>query len=280
MIKIINILSQVLNEQKRYQFSPDVYQQINSVVDKLWNDRKKDYGRRKELVDIIQFKTADGVDGLVKIIVNPRLPYVGFQGIRPKYSTDPADLFIEVNPKKYESKKNLYLTIYHEMIHASDPTQSHKWSSKYEMTYDPEKDEKYWGHPIEFFAITNEFLEGLILEFKRRRKKSKNPNNIKLLEKSFQNILNYFARGEKLSRLSLDILFRINDEYVNENKISEMLADIKSEYPNVSELLPQRADTPYFLHLIELIKKFNPEIWPRFLTMIYKVKEEITEILK
>lgn len=279
-MRFINILSSLIVEQKRYRFDPEVKKKMFSVVDKLWNDRNKEYNRRKELIDVIPFKTADGVDGLVKIIVNPRLPYVGYMGTRPAKSLDPADLFIEVNPKKYESKKNLYLTLYHEMIHASDPTQSHKWNPRYEMSYDEKSDEKYWGHPIEFFAITNEFLEGLILEFERRKKGIRNVENVKYLRKSFSNILNYFAKGEKLSKLSLDILYRINDEYVTESRISELLADIQTNYPNVSELIPEKDDVPYFLHVVELIKKFNPSIWPRFLTMLYKVKEEISEILE
>lgn len=279
-MRFINILSSLIVEQKRYRFDPEVKKKMFSVVDKLWNDRNKEYNRRKELIDVIPFKTADGVDGLVKIIVNPRLPYVGYMGTRPAKSLDPADLFIELNPKKYESKKNLYLTLYHEMIHASDPTQSHKWNPRYEMSYDEKSDEKYWGHPIEFFAITNEFLEGLILEFERRKKGIRNVENVKYLRKSFSNILNYFAKGEKLSKLSLDILYRINDEYVTESRISELLADIQTNYPNVSELIPEKDDVPYFLHVVELIKKFNPSIWPRFLTMLYKVKEEISEILE
>lgn len=278
MRNLINILSNVINEQKRYHFSPDVYTKINMIADELWSKRNKKY-KGKELVDIIPFKLADGTDGLVKVIVNPRLPYMGYMGTRPKKSLDPADIFIEVNPKFYETRKNLYLTLYHEMIHASDPTQSFKWKPSYELTYDEKKDEKYWGHPIEFFAITNEFLEGLVLEFERRKNNLRNPENIKYLDKSFNNILNYFAKGEKLSKLSLDILSRINDEHVSDTAISKVVADIQTQYPNVEFSKQTKDEKPYYLILIELIKKYNPKIWPRFLTMLFKVKDEIQEIL-
>ena len=167
------------------------------------------------------------------------------------------------------------------MIHASDPTQSFKWKPSYDITYSEKKDEMYWGHPIEFFAITNEFLEGLVLEFKRRKLRLKNKENSKILEKSLSNILNYFAKNEKLSKLSLDVLFRINDEYVDNNQISRVITNIQSEYPEVSELIPIRKnDVPYYLHYIELIKKYNPKIWSRFLTMLYKTSEEILQDLK
>ena len=277
-MKFINILTSVISEQKKYNFPPETQSKINSVVNKLWNDRNKKY-TKKTMVDFFPFKLADGNDGLVKVIVNPRLPYIGFMGTNPKKSLDPADIFIEVNPKHYLSKKNLYLTIFHEMIHASDPTQSHEWKPSYETTYNPKKDEYYWGHPIEFFAITNEFIEGLMNEYKRRASRTRNPENKMLLMKSFNNILNYFGKGEKLSKLSLDILYRINDEYVNTNKISTMLADISTDYPNASELIPNKEDIPYYLQYVQLIKRYNPKIWPRFLTMLFKVKDELEEII-
>lgn len=280
MIKILNILDNLIHEQKRYKFEPNVYTKINTVVDKLWAGRNKIYDKKTK-VDIIPFKTAAGVDGLVNVVINPRLPYIAVMGTKPGISFDPADIVIELNPKHYKSKKNLYLTLYHEMIHASDPTQTHSWSPRHMMTYDPSKDEKYWGHPVEFFAVTNEFLEGLIKEFIRRKKRIRKSENIKFLIKSFQNILNYFAKGESLSNLSLDILHRINDEYVDENRISELLANIRTDFPEVTELtLSKQEDIPYFLYYVELIKKFNPDIWPRFLTMLYKTKDEIQEILK
>ena len=164
MIKFINILNNVISEQKRYQFQPEVKERLKSLTEKLWNDRDKHY-KGITVIDVIPFKMADGTDGLVQVRVNPRLKYIGYLGNKPKKSLDPFDLYIDVSPKFYASKKNLYLTLYHEMIHASDPTQSHKWTPSYELTYDEKSDEKYWGHPIEFFAITNEFLEGLFLEF-------------------------------------------------------------------------------------------------------------------
>lgn len=278
MIKFINILTSVISEQKRYQFSPETQERLKSVVDKLWNDRNKKY-LKKTKVDFFPFKLADGTDGLVKVVVNPRLPYIGFMGTNPGKSLDPADIFIEVNPKHYQSKKNLYLTIYHEMIHASDPTQSHEWKPSYDVTYNPKRDEEYWGHPVEFFAITNEFLEGLINEYTRRANRTRSFENRELLLKSFDNILNYFGKGEKLSKLSQDILYRINDEYVNTSKISNMLADISTDYPNVTELIPNKEDIPYYLHYVQLIKKYNPDIWPKFLTMLFKTKDEIENII-
>jgi hypothetical protein len=278
MIKFINILTDVIVEQKRHRFEPKTYEKIHSIVNDLWNDRNYPY-KGKTVVDYLPITTKDGVKGQVEIRVNPRLKYIGFMGTKPKDSRDPMDIYIEVNPKFYESKKNLYLTMYHELIHAIDPTQSTQLSPKYQTTYDEKYDEKYWGHPIEFFAITNEFLEGLVLEFKRRADRIRNEDNRKHLNKSFKNILNYFAKGEKLSKVSSDILYKINDEYVEEGEMSKILDDLITNNPQLADYITMPKDIPYYLQYIELIKKFNPKIWRRFLTMLFKTKDEIETII-
>lgn len=278
MIKFINILSDVIVEQKRHRFEPETYEKIHSIVNDLWNDRNYPY-KGKTVVDYLPITTKDGVKGQVEIRVNPRLKYIGFMGTKPKDSRDPMDIYIEVNPKFYESKKNLYLTMYHELIHAIDPTQSTQLSPKYLTTYDENSDEKYWGHPIEFFAITNEFLEGLVLEFKRRADRIRNEDNRKHLNKSFNNILNYFAKGEKLSKVSSDILYKINDEYVQDDEISKVLDDLITNNPHLADYITMPDDVPYYLNYVEAIKKFNPKIWRRFLTMLVKTKDEIETII-
>jgi hypothetical protein len=278
MIKFIPILSDVITEQKRHKFDPDTYAKIHYIVNYLWNNRNKEY-KGKTIVDYLPITLKDGTQGQVQLRVNPRLKYVGYMGTKPKDSRDPMDIFIEVNPKFYESKKNLYLTIYHELIHAIDPTQSTKLNQKFQTTYNEKYDEQYWGHPIEFFAITNEFLEGLVLEFKRRSERIRNEDNRKYLNKSFKNILGYFAKGEKLTKVSNDILYKINDEYVNDNKISKVLDDLITNNPQLADYIKMPNDIPYFLNYIQLIKKYNPKIWPRFLTMLYKTKDEIEDTI-
>lgn len=278
MIKFINILSDVITEQKRHKFEPETYAKLHSLVDKLWNDKEKEY-KGKTIIDYVPITVKDGTQGQVQVRVNPRLKYIGYMGTKPKDSRDPMDIFIEVNPKFYESRKNLYLTLYHELIHAIDPTQSTKLNQKYQTTYNEKSDEMYWGHPIEFFAITNEFLEGLVLEFKRRADRIRNEDNRKHLNKAFMNILGYFAKGEKLSKVSSDILYKINDEYVKENEISKVLDDLITNNPHLADYITMPKDIPYYLNYIELIKKYNPKIWKRFLTMLFKTKDEIETII-
>jgi hypothetical protein len=277
MIKIIDILTNVITEQKRFQFDPETYKKLVSLTEKLWGMRNKDL-KKKTLVDGFEFKTSDGTDGYVKVIVNPRLKYIGFMDTKPKFSRDPMDFVMELQPKEYGSKKNLFLTIYHEMLHATDPSQSTKMSPKFLSTYNEKKDESYWGHPIEFRAITNEFLEGLVNEFKRRIERLRNLDNKRFLIKSLDNILNYFGKGEPLNKLSLDILSRINDENMLDNKISKVFSNMTADYPKTSEFVSPKEE-PYYITYIELIKKYNPAVWPKFLTMLYNTSEEIKSII-
>ena len=158
---------------------------------------------------------------------------------KPTGSRDPADFELEVQPKEYTSKKNLYLTLYHEMLHATDPSQSTKYNPKYMLTYNEFSDEKYWGHPIEFRAISNEFLEGLEMDIERRLESIKNPDYKKYLIRSLDNLLGYFSRGESLNKLTIDILKRVNDEDVLENMISKSLTNLTTTYPNISTQLDQ-----------------------------------------
>lgn len=275
MPKIIEILSNLLNEASRFKMDPELNFYLHDLADRLWETRNKKY-TKKTLVDSFPFKTSDGVQGLVKIVINPRLKFIGQMDTKPIGSRDPMDFVMELQPKDYVSRKNLYLTLYHEMLHATDPSQSTKYNPKYMLSYSEFDDKKYWGHPIEFRAITNEFLEATEMEYERRLMSLRNPEQKKYLIQSLDNLLSYFSKGQKLSKLTLDILRRVNDEEVVENLISKSISDLTTIYPGVSDFIAAReGEEPYYITYIELIKKHNPEDWPRFLTMLYKSIEDL-----
>lgn len=277
MIRILPILSKIISEQKRFKFDTETYSKLTNLTDKLWSVRNDDFTKKTQ-IDQLTFKTSDGSEGLVKVFINTRLPYFAQLDSRPKDSLDPKKLIIQLNPNKFGSKKNLFLTLFHEMLHATDPSQTTKYNEKFQSTYSTESDESYWGHKIEFRAVTNEFLEALVNEFTKRFSRLKNPENKRYLMKSLNNILDYFAKNTKLSKLSLDILDRLNDENLSDSKISKLLGNISMDYPQTTELFTKKKQ-PYFLTYIEMIKKFNPQMWPRFLTMLYNTKQEIESIV-
>jgi hypothetical protein len=278
MTKFIPILNSIISEQKRDFLRPEVYSKLEMITDILWNLKNKVFDRRTFVTDL-DFKVRDGEDGKIGIYINPRLKYIALLDKRPKSSTDPKKFVLDLNSEKFGSKKNLFLTLYHEYMHATDPNLSTKQTDKYLSSYSPDDNKKYWGHPIEFRAISNEFLEALVMEFKRRLKRNSTAENKVSLLKSIQNITNYFKNGENLSNYSFDILSRMNDENLSDNRISQVLSNIQTDFPKTSEIIPIKSN-PYFLKYILLIKKNNPEIWKRFLTMLSKTVDEIEEIIE
>ena len=223
---------------------------------------KKDQTGFKKYTEItsIPIEIADGTPGTVEIVVDPELEHYGILDVKVEDSTDPNDFIIKINPNEVKSKKGLYQTLYHEIMHATDPMFSTKSTEAFWDTYDPEFDDKYWGHPVEFRAITNEFIEGLINEFTLRRSRVKTPNSIESLKKSLDNIMNHFSNGEKLSVLSSDI---IGDMYGSEEMsrsrmaLNNILIDKISRLNLFSSLSKYKLDKDQQIELETLKSQYN-----------------------
>jgi hypothetical protein len=273
MIKLIDIL----NESTRVKMDPDFKRVLNNVVDIIFKKRKTGF-RKYTPITSIPIEIADGTPGTVEIVVDPELEHYGILDVKVEDSTDPNDFIIKINPNEVKSKKGLYQTLYHEIMHATDPMFSTKSTESFWDTYDPEVDEKYWGHPVEFRAITNEFIEGLINEFTLRKSRVKTPSSIDSLKKSLDNIMNHFSNGEKLSVLSSDI---IGDMYGSEEMTRSriILNNILIDNPEIADVLSQTERDLEYMVVIELVKKYSGSDWKRFLSMLYKASEEIKEIL-
>jgi len=273
MIKFIDIL----NESTRVKMDPDLKRVLNNVVDIIFKKRKTGFKKFTPITSI-PIQIADGTPGTVEIAVDPELEHYGILDVKVEDSVDPNDFIIKINPNEVKSKKGLYQTLYHEIMHATDPMFSTKSTETFWDTYDPEFDDKYWGHPVEFRAITNEFIEGLINEFTLRRSRVKTPNSIESLKKSLVNIMNHFSNGEKLSVLSSDI---IGDMYGSEEMSRSRMAlnNILIDNPEISDIFNQSEKNLEYMVVLELVKKYSGSDWNRFLGMLYKASEEIKEIL-
>jgi len=273
MIKLIDIL----NESTRVKMDPDFKRVLNNVVDIIFKKRKTSFKKYTPITSI-PIEIADGTPGTVEIVVDPELEHYGILDVKVEDSTDPNDFIIKINPNEVKSKKGLYQTLYHEIMHATDPMFSTKSTESFWDTYDPEMDEKYWGHPVEFRAISNEFIEGLINEFTLRKSRVKTQTSIESLKKSLDNIINHFSIGEKLSPLSSDI---IGDMYGSEEmtRSRKVLNNILIDNPEISDILSQRDKELEYLVVLELVKKYSGSDWKRFLSMLYKASDEIKEIL-
>ena len=273
MIKFIDIL----NESTRVKLDPELKKVLDNVVDIIF--KKKKQFRKYTPITTIPITIEDGTPGAVEIVVDPSLEHYGLLDSKcGEDCTDPMELIMTINPKKVTSRKGLYQTIYHELTHGTDPMLTTKSTESFWNTYDPEVDKKYWGHPLEFRAITNEFLEGLENEFTLRRNRVTKEQSIITLRKSLKNILNHFSNGEPLSNLSLDI---INGMYGGgeHNILRKTLDDIIIDNPDVANLISKKSKLDY-LTIINLVKKYSGENWKRFLGMLVKTSDEIKEILK
>lgn len=279
MAKFITILSGLIQEAGRIKLDFKTQTLLDGFVNKIY---KKKLSGVKTYTSLghMPIVTSDGFPGQVEIVLDPELPYLGLLDQKVEDSTDPNDFVVLINPNKVTSRKYLYQTLFHEIMHATDPMFSTKQSEKLWSTYDPEIDEKYWAHPIEFRASSNEFLEGIVREFSIRKDRLKNKSNIVLLMKAADNILDYFSKGKKLNKLAFNIINEITDDEHLNNVMGKILKDIPLEYPDVIELMPERQNPPKYISIIELIKKYDPEIWKRFLTMLYKTIGEIKSSLR
>lgn len=272
-------LLKIVSEGKRIKLEPEVNALIHRVSDIIYKKRNTGFKKYTPITSI-PIIVQDGTPGTVEIAVDPNLEYFGLLDQKVEDSKDPNDFILTLNPSKITSKKNLYLTLYHEIMHATDPGYTTKYSEKYWKDYDPEIDEKYWAHPIEFRASTNEFIEGLRNEFQLRKKRLKNTDNLKYLTKSADNILEYFTKGTPLSKLSYDILEGMSGLVPQNTKIAKLLQDMIIEYPQTSEFTPKHNKPPYYIGYIELIKKYDPTIWKRFLSTLHAEVQNIKENLE
>lgn len=161
-------------ESKRIILPKEVDDKIIELVDNLWRQRGLIF-RNKRKVGVLSFNTLDGASGMVRIFVDPNL-VDNWASIdtEPLYSRDPADFVLIISKiSEFESKTHLYNVIYHEMIHAVDPTQSTKFSSRFQSSYKWwNSDKDYYSHKVEQTAIFSEILNSIVKEFQKPENKN------------------------------------------------------------------------------------------------------------
>jgi hypothetical protein len=269
-----------LNEAKRVKLNDNLDHTIRRIVDYFF-EVKSLKRKKRSLLGKVKIHLEDGSEGLVKIYLDPKLSkqfgydVYAYMDVE-KGITDPDKLFISIDPNTNKDKKSLYNTLYHEFLHSTDPIFTSKYSEKLLSTYDPDVDEKYWGHKVEFRAMANEILNTLVNEFKERKETLKDKKQLKSLVESNHNILHHFASGEPLSNLSKSIfssMFATPDA-------KNIIMTIVREYPKAAESLPTPTENlDYLEKYLMNIKKFGGRKWNRFLSMLYTTHQEIMDLL-
>ena len=274
-----------LQESKRIKLNDNLDNEIKKIVDVFFKKTKRKV-KSKTLVGTLKFKNDVGIDGKVDIFIDPSINGEYFAELDSLDPDKPKsnELFIRIDPTLNKDPLTLYNSLYHEMLHVTDPRFTTHYTEKYWKEYsgNPEIPEKYFGHDAEFRTMPYEFLNALVNEFKRRKKLvSKKPESQMALENSLANILNYFASGEELSNLSLDILHSTySTPEKGDNPFATTLKKMSSTYPETSSMLKKDNSMPkYFTEYILEIKKYNQSRWNKFLSALYSTYLEISNII-
>jgi len=273
-----------LNESsKRFRLDDENLQTMLSLLDTI-NDTIQKGFRKKSMYKLtdVPIKTMDGIQYNLPVYVDPKLEGYAALGYDKSTDINVENIALLINPYMAKSKKNLYNSLYHEFLHAVDPTITSKPSKKYQSKYgDPtERPDLYYSHGIELRGITGEFFEAMVNEFKDRKEYIKNDKDKEVLLKSLKNIVNFFVELEPLNSLSYNILDEMSGENSLDNKFRVKMSNIFKEYPQTSEFVENCPDKePYFLIILDLIRYFSPKGWKRFLTMLYSTSEEIKQML-
>lgn len=274
----------ITEASKRYRLDDYNLENMISLVDLLYDESKKK-SRKQKMYKIteVPVRTIDGINYELPVYVDPNLDGYAALGYDKEDFISTENIALIVNLSQIVSKKNLYNSVYHEFLHAVDPTITSKPSLKYQSKYgDPtERPDLYYSHGIELRAITGEFFEAMVNEFTERVEKIRDEKDKKTLYDSLNNIVSFFVELNPLSPLSYNILDEMNGENDLENKFKRTLSNIFKDYPQTADYLNDTPDeAPYFLTVIDMIRHFSPKGWKRFLTMLYSTREEIRNFLK
>jgi len=274
----------ITESSKRYRLDDKNLENMISLVDLVYDESKKKTKKKKmyKIIDV-PITTIDGEEYDLPVYIDPELVGYAALGYDKQDPISTENIALMVNPAMVVSKKNLYNSLYHEFLHAVDPTITSKPSTKYQSTYgDPtERPDLYYSHGIELRAITGEFFEAMVNEFTERVENIRDEKDKKTLMDSLRNIVEFFVELKPLSPLSYNILDEMNGESNLENKFKKALTSMFRDYPNTSEFINDTPDdAPYFLTVIDMIRHFSPRGWKKFLTMLYSTQEEIKQILQ
>ena len=267
---------------KRFKLDDINLQTMLELLDDLQKETKKIRKKKSYFFKEVPITTIDGQTYMMPVWIDTNLDTYAAMGRDEQRPIGIDNTNLIVNPLEIKSGKHFYNSLYHEFLHAVDPTLTSKPSEKYLKKYgDPiTNPEKYYSHGIELRGITGEFFEALVNEFKERSKYIKDEDDKELLLNSLDNIVSFFNELRPLSPLSYDIIDKMNGDYDLDDKFKSQLSSMLKQYPKVSELIPDTPNIePYFLEVINSIRVYNPKGWKMFLNMLYTTKNEIEDNL-
>ena len=280
------LTKQELNE-KRMSIPDDVKSQIDNFLTKIESNRKEILKSKQTYLGDIKYKEA-GSD-----IPSSAKVYAAMSGrgtiayYNSKDTKNPTDNLIVINTgnplvragisfpslvKKvtgisvYDAIKDV---LYHEMIHALDPTSNVYRKKDWGKTYNIGDPASYYSDLGEFKAFTGQFQEKIIDRVKSiMLSSSPSPYEI---EEFLQHILDYFSgKTKEIPKPIVNFLYDMSKEGIFKKlaRTTTTLAALVGV-----ELFDVDDPTMQFDN-IRLIKKYNPAEYKRFLKNIYLTAKE------
>lgn len=255
---------------KRITIDPKIDAQLKKYADII----SKNYRRFVNFTKIgeILFINENGENGFVQIFAKYKFED---DAILLGDKIDELKIYVKSTP----NAKYVYNSLYHEMLHATDPE---FFDEDYWEGYDPEEDASYYGHSLEFRTMTSEFLNALYNVFKEKLKGSKSSTKKKLHD-ALTNIVNYYLHDESLTDFAADLVdYSAGVTKYSEDKLKNFYSKVQLEYPgeyNLTTTSKTREKLPLFIHsYLNKVKEHNPTQWSNFMSMLLSTREEISEL--
>lgn len=253
------------------------------------------------------FSTKDPKNPNDNVIVIQQNAYLKYFNILSKgYSAITGD--------KNQGIEILRKTLKHELIHAKDPalnkylpqwdikkegdlwlaiyksgddkrTKSFKfkteeeaaaWINKKQLEkYNPDDYKVYYKSWEEFQTMTGQFFESIVTGVNRILSKNPSDENIKKIEKSLNEILNFYSgKSKQISQSTIDFIQDTDKRNAFQN-IMKITTDSVLQVlgVNVSNSLET------YIQYLNLIKQFNPEGYKEFLKDLYKTIDQAKDIV-
>lgn len=174
---------------------------------------------------------------------------------------------LEENKKSGNLRELIRTILYHEFIHAKDPSQFYGVDKRYE--HGEGKEDKYYGSFKEFLAFTGQFLEALIDKTKKIINSHEFYNSqisSPFLQKTFQSILDFFAKGTELPPYIVWFYSLTLKDFMRFAKGEKLDFTISDELKRT-------------LWHLDRVKKYNSKMWNNFLGDLYSTMQEIVDLV-
>jgi len=266
MIKLIDILN-----EGTIQLTSKERDQIETLLPKVIDAIKGPSLKKTEykLVGVINFESADKTLGSTRVFVgNDGIGGGYFQTLDPK---NPTDNYIVVQQDVYKDffgilgkgystltgdemlgEEEIRRVLRHELIHAKDPAVNQHYLKE---PYDSNKPELYYKSWTEFQTMTGQFFETISSAVNRLMSKDISNEDVRKIEKSLNEILNFFAGKSK--NISQDTI-----DFIQGNDKRNIFQRIVKFIETTSAKLGIDLGTNFlnlYIPFLNLIKQYNPE---------------------